>query len=196
MSRIKEIVMATNNANKLREAREIFSLLGIEVVSMRESDIECDPEETGETFEENALIKAKAVHDITGRAVIADDSGLCVDALGGRPGVYSARYAPNEEKCSKLLDEMKNIPDCDRTAYFECCIAFIDDKGEYKSFSGRCTGRIGYEEKGTNGFGYDPIFLYGDKTLAEMSPDEKNSISHRGAAMRELYKYLKESYGE
>ena len=195
MNRIKEIVMATNNANKLREAREILSPLGIRVISMREAYVECDPDETGETFEENSLIKAKAVYDITKQPVIADDSGLCVDALGGRPGVYSARYAPDSEKCSKLLDEMKNVPDEERTAYFECCISLVTEDGNV-SFSGKCNGKIGYEERGTNGFGYDPVFVHGDRTLAEMSAEEKNSISHRGAAMRELYKYLEESYGE
>ncbi|MBR6386359.1 MAG: RdgB/HAM1 family non-canonical purine NTP pyrophosphatase [Ruminococcus sp.] len=195
MSRIKKLVMATNNKNKLREAREIFSPIGIEVLSQKDLNIECDPEENGKTFAENAKIKAEALYSAIPEniAVIADDSGLCVDILNGRPGVYSARYAPDGQKCSKLLDEMKDIPDDKRTAYFECCIAFIDENGEYKSFSGKCMGKIGYEEKGTNGFGYDPIFVYGDKTLAEMSAEEKNNISHRGNALKELYKYLKES---
>ncbi len=190
------IVMATNNQNKLREAKKILSPLGIDVISQKDAGVHCDPNENGQTFEENAKIKAGAVYDIAKQPVIADDSGLCVDILDGRPGVYSARYAPDGEKCSKLLDEMKDIPDEKRMAYFECCIAFIDENGECHTFSGRCEGKIGYEEKGTNGFGYDPVFVSGDKTLAEMSADEKNKISHRGAAMRELYKYLKESYGE
>lgn len=192
---IDKIIMATNNANKLREAREIFSPLGVEILSQSEAGADADPEETGETFAENAFIKARAVHEITGGTVIADDSGLCVDALGGRPGVYSARYAPNEEKCGKLLDEMKDVPESQRTAYFECCMAVVGEDGEEYSVSGRCCGSIGYEEKGTNGFGYDPVFVYGGRTLAEMSADEKNRISHRGKALEELYKYLSERKG-
>lgn len=185
----KKLVMATNNNNKLREVKEIFSPLGIEVISQREAGADCEPEENGVTFAENALIKAKAVYDIVKLPVIADDSGLCVDALDGRPGVYSARYAPKGQECAKLLEEMKNIPDDKRRAYFECCIAYIDEKG-VETFSGRCVGAIGHEEKGSNGFGYDPVFVYGDKTLAELDSNEKNKISHRGAALKELYNYM------
>jgi len=192
---IDKLVMATNNQNKLREVREILSPLGIEVLSQSEAGADVDPEETGETFAENALIKAKAVYEITGGAVIADDSGLCVDALNGRPGVYSARYAPNEIKCAKLLDEMKNVPDNERTAYFECCIAFVD--GESSDFmTGRCYGDIIHEEKGKNGFGYDPVFAVGGKALAEMTSEEKNRVSHRAEALKELYKYLENKKGE
>lgn len=196
MSKLGRLVMATNNENKLREVREILAPLGIEVLSQREVGVECDPEENGATFAENAMIKARAVYDIVKLPTIADDSGLCVDALDGRPGVHSARYAPKGQECAKLLDEMKNVPDEKRTAYFECCIVFLHENGMSHAVSGKCFGKIGYEQKGTNGFGYDPVFVYGDKTLAEISSDEKNSISHRGAALKELYKYLKESYGE
>lgn len=187
---MNKIVFATNNENKLREAREILAPLGIEVISQREAGADCDPEENGATFADNALIKARAVHEIVKCPVIADDSGLCIDALDGRPGVFSARYAPNEEKCAKILDEMKDVPDEKRTAYFECTMAYLDDNG-YFTVSGKCMGKIGYEERGTNGFGYDPIFLYGDRTLAEMSADEKNKISHRGNALRGLFDELK-----
>lgn len=187
---MNKIVFATNNVNKLREAKEILAPLGIEVISQREAGADCDPEENGVTFADNALIKAKAVHDIVRCPVVADDSGLCIDALDGRPGVFSARYAPNEEKCAKILSEMKDVPDEKRTAYFECAIAYIDSNG-YFTVSGKCMGKIGYEERGTNGFGYDPIFMYGEKTLAEMSADEKNKISHRGNALRELFNKLK-----
>lgn len=187
---MNKIVFATNNVNKLHEAKEILAPLGIEVISQREAGADCDPEENGVTFADNALIKAKAVHDIVRCPVIADDSGLCIDALDGRPGVFSARYAPNEEKCAKILGEMKDIPDEKRTAYFECAIAYIDSNG-YFTVSGKCMGKIGYEERGTNGFGYDPIFLCGNRTLAEMSADEKNKISHRGNALRELFNKLK-----
>lgn len=187
---MNKIVFATNNENKLREAREILSSLGIEVVSQREAGADCEPEENGVTFAENAMIKAKAVYDIVKCSVIADDSGLCVDALDGRPGVYSARYAPKGQECAKLLDEMKDITDDKRGAYFQCTIAYIDSDG-YFTISGKCVGKIGYEERGTNGFGYDPVFVYGEKTLAEMSGDDKNKISHRGSALRELSYELK-----
>lgn len=190
-----KLVMATNNANKLREAREILAPLGIEVLSQRDAGADCEPDENGVTFAENAVIKAKAVYDTVHLPTIADDSGLCVDALGGRPGVYSARYAPKGQECAKLLDEMKDIPDAERSAAFCCTIAYIDENGTH-TMSGECRGKIGYEQRGTNGFGYDPVFLYGEKTLAEMSADEKNDISHRGAALRCLYQFLKERNGD
>ena len=187
---MSKIVFATNNENKLREAREILAQLGIEVISQHEAGAECEPEENGVTFAENAIIKAKAVYDIVKCPVIADDSGLCVDALYGRPGVYSARYAPKGQECAKLLSEMKDIPDDKRGAYFQCTIAYIDSDG-YFTVSGKCVGKIGYEERGTNGFGYDPIFVYNEKTLAEMSEEDKNKISHRGNALQRLYNELK-----
>lgn len=189
---LSKLVMATNNANKLREVREILSPLGIEVLSQQEAGADCEPDENGVTFAENALIKAKAVHNEVKLPVIADDSGLCVDALDGRPGVYSARYAPKGEECAKLIDELKDVPDEKRTAYFECCIVFIDD--EAHAFSGRCCGKIGYEQRGSNGFGYDPVFVYDGRTLAEMTADEKNEISHRADALSKLYDFLKERY--
>ncbi len=187
---MSKIVFATNNENKLREAREILAPLGIEVISQHEAGAECEPEENGVTFAENAMIKAKAVYDIVKCPVIADDSGLCVDALDGRPGVYSARYAPKGQECAKLLSEMKDIPNDKRGAYFQCVIAYIDSDG-YFTVSGKCIGKIGYEERGTNGFGYDPVFVYNEKTLAEMSADDKNKISHRGNALKGLFDELK-----
>ena len=190
-----QVVMATNNENKLREAREILSPLGIEVLSQTEAGVHVDPEENGETFAENALIKARAVFELVKKPVIADDSGLCVDALGGRPGVYSARYAPKDQLCSKLHGELRDVPEEERGAYFCCTIAYIDENGS-GTVAGKCEGMIGYEERGTNGFGYDPVFVYGDKTLAEMTAEEKNAISHRGAAMRQLCEVFRERYGE
>ncbi len=186
---MNKIVFATNNANKLREASEILAPLGIEVISQREAGADCEPEENGTTFAENAMIKAKAVYDIVRIPVFADDSGLCVDALDGRPGVYSARYAPKGQECEKLLEEMKDIPDENRTASFQCVIAYIDDNCNF-IVNGSCVGKIGYEEKGTNGFGYDPVFVVGEKTMAEMTAEEKNALSHRGAALRALYEML------
>lgn len=190
---LNKLVMATNNANKLREVQEILSPLGIEVISQREAGADVEPEENGSTFAENAYIKAQTVYEIVSLPVIADDSGLCVAALDGRPGIYSARYAPKGEECAKLLEELKDVPDDKRSAYFQCDIAFIDDTFS-EVFTGRCDGKIGCEERGTNGFGYDPVFVCGDKTLAEMSAEEKNKISHRAAALSGLYDFLKERY--
>jgi len=190
---IKKIVMATNNENKLREVREILQPLGIEVISQKDAGADVQPEENGTTFEENAFIKAQTVYDLTSWPVIADDSGLCVEALNGKPGVYSARFAPKGKECEKLLEAMADVPENKRQAYFQCDIAFINETFS-EVFSGKCMGKIGYSEKGTNGFGYDPVFLYGDKTLAEMSSEEKNKISHRAEALKKLYDFLKERY--
>ena len=195
MKTTNKLVMATNNANKLREAREILAPLGIEVLSQREAGADCEPDENGSTFAENAIIKAAAVYDAVGLPTIADDSGLCVEALGGRPGVHSARYAPKGEECEKLLGELKDVPDGERGAAFRCTICYIDESG-HTEFTGACEGSIGYEQRGSNGFGYDPVFMVGDRTMAELSADEKNSISHRGAALRELYRVLRERNGE
>lgn len=187
---LKKLVMATNNANKLREAREILAPLGIEIISQKQAGADAQPEENGATFAENALIKAKAVYDIVKLPVIADDSGLCVSALDGRPGVYSARYAPKGEECAKLLEEMKNVPEENRGASFQCVIAYVDEKCTFTVSGATIGGRIGYEERGTNGFGYDPVFMCGDKSMAEMTAEEKNKLSHRGAALRALYEML------
>ena len=193
---IEILDMATSNANKLGEVREILAPLGIEVLSQKEAGADCEPDENGTTFAENAFIKAKAVFDIVKLPIIADDSGLCVSALDDRPGVYSARYAPKGEECTKLLDEMKDVADEKREARFECCICFIGADGEPVYVSGRCEGVIGHVERGTNGFGYDAVFVVNGRTMAELSADEKNKISHRGAALGELYNFLKERYGE
>ncbi len=188
---IKKIVLATNNAGKLKEVREILSPLGIEVLSQGEAGAETNPEENGADFAENAIIKAKAVYDIVKLPVIADDSGLCVDALDGAPGLYSARYAPKGQECEKLLSELADVPEGKRQAYFRCAVAYIDNE-QTVTFSGDCHGTIGFEKKGTNGFGYDPVFVYGDRTLAEMTAEEKNKISHRSEALGKLYVFLKE----
>lgn len=186
----KKIIIASNNKGKIKEFSEILSPLGYEVIPQSEAVGEIEAEENGETFAENALIKAQTIYDITDLPVIADDSGLCVAALGGRPGIYSARYAPKGEECQKLLDEMNDIPDDKRQAYFECAIVMMDGEFIYNA-SGKCEGKIGYEMRGTNGFGYDPVFVYGDKTIAEMTADEKNKISHRAKALENLCDILK-----
>ncbi|MBE6876598.1 MAG: RdgB/HAM1 family non-canonical purine NTP pyrophosphatase [Ruminococcus sp.] len=189
-----KIVIATNNQNKLREAREIFSPLGIEILSQKDVSVSVNPEENGITFAENALIKARAVYELIHLPVIADDSGLCVDALDGAPGVYSARYAPEHLLCETLLENMKDVPTEQRTAKFVTAVAFIDENGREITLEGNCPGIIGFEKRGTNGFGYDPVFMYGEKSFAELEPEQKNAVSHRGQAFRKLYDYLKNHY--
>lgn len=192
---MQKMILASNNPHKLREFREILEPLGFQVISQKEAGIDIDPEETGETFEENSAIKARAVYNIAKCAVIADDSGLEVDALGGEPGVHSARYGgTRDDKAHNdlVLKKLEGVPDEKRTARFVCAITYIDDNGAESSFLGKFEGRIGYKELGKNGFGYDPIFMVGDVSSAELSPDEKNAVSHRGKALRELEAYLLE----
>ena len=181
-----KIIAATKNKNKLREFGEI--LKDFEIISQEEAGIDIDVEETGTTFEENSRLKAEAIFKATGIAAIADDSGLCVDALGGEPGVYSARYGgeglDDEGRVELLLKNMKNVPDEKRTARFVCVITMVNSDGIITA-RGECEGVINHAPKGENGFGYDPVFYmeeYG-KTTAEMSPDEKNAVSHRGKAL-------------
>ena len=182
-----KIIAATKNKNKLREFGEI--LKGFEIISQEEAGVDIDVEETGTTFEENSYLKAKAIYDITGITTIADDSGLCVDALNGEPGVYSARYGgegyDDKGRVQLLLENMKDVPNEERTARFVCVITLVGDEGVLTAH-GECEGRIDYEPKGENGFGYDPVFYVDrfEKTLAEVTPEEKNSISHRGKALK------------
>ncbi len=190
------IIVATKNANKIKEISEVFAPLGFEVISQTDADINIDVEETGDTFEKNALIKARAVALISDDYVLADDSGLCVDALDGRPGVHSARYAgegaSDAHKIIKLLGEMENEPN--RKAKFVTCIAFVCPDGTELVATGEVYGKITKEPSGENGFGYDPIF-YSDelnKTFAEATAEEKNSVSHRSRALKALYEELKE----
>jgi XTP/dITP diphosphohydrolase len=188
------MVLATRNEHKLREFRE--ALPGLELEQLPES-VELPPE-TGETFEENALIKARAAYAATGNAAIADDSGIVASALGGRPGVRSARYAgedaTDEENLQKLVDELRDKED-DRLAYV-CAIALVQSDGIESVFEGRCLGRLAPERRGSGGFGYDPIFIPDDtgpdddRTVAELAPDEKHAIGHRGRAARRLAEYL------
>ena len=191
-----KLILVTNNQNKLREFREVLSPYGFEVISQHEAGIDIEVEETGNTFEENACLKAKAVYDIAKLPVIADDSGLQIDFLNGAPGVFSARYAEPGHRCERVLSEMDGVPDDKRTARFNCTIVFIDENGGKFCAVGTCEGKIGYEKRGTNGFGYDPIFMMGDKSFAELSADEKNSVSHRGNAIRVLERHLEEKYGK
>lgn len=186
-----KILIATHNKHKLTEMARILSPMGYEVVTDTDIGIELtDVEETGTTFMENARIKAESGCKESGLICIADDSGLCVDALGGEPGVYSARYSgvhgDDEGNIVKLLENLDGVADEKRTAFFACaiCVSFPD--GKEITAEGKCHGKIGYEKKGENGFGYDPVFMVGDKSLAEMTADEKDAISHRGNALEKL----------
>ena len=186
-----KIIIATHNKHKLTEMARILEPMGYEVVTDRDIGIELtDVEENGLTFLDNARIKSESGCKESGLICIADDSGLCVDALGGEPGVYSARYAgthgDDEANNIKLLDNLKNVPYEKRTAHFECaiCVSFPD--GSEITATGRCDGKIGYEKRGSNGFGYDPLFMVGDKSFAELSAEEKDAISHRGNALKAL----------
>lgn len=191
-----KVIIATKNEGKVREFRKLLLPFGFEPVSMTEAGVEADITEDGETFEENAHIKAKAVRELTGSPVIADDSGLEVEFLGGAPGIYSARYAgenaTDEQRNQKLLEEMQGAELPLRNARFVCAIYFIlDDKREY-CVTGVLDGYIGEEPKGEHGFGYDPVFMIDDDTsLAQVGEDEKNKISHRARAMEKLAEVIK-----
>lgn len=190
-------IAATNNKNKIAEFDRILHPLGITVLPASELGMELpEVEETGETFEENAELKAKSACEATKRPAIADDSGLMVDALGGRPGVYSARYAgegaTDEEKIDKLLSELRDTPDGERNAHFVCAICCCFPDGKKIVVRGECDGSIGYAPRGNGGFGYDPIFFTQDnKTFAELSNVEKDALSHRGKALRAFAEELK-----
>lgn len=195
------IIFATGNKGKLREIDDILKDLSIPIVSMKDAGITSEPDETGVTFEENAIIKAKHAADVLKEKdaiYMADDSGLEVDALGGEPGVYSARYmgedTPYTVKNKNIIDRLDGVENDKRTARFVCAIAAVLPDGEVVTTRGTIEGKIGYEEIGTNGFGYDPIFYLPDMSVstAELSPDEKNRISHRGRALEAMKIRLKE----
>lgn len=189
------IIAATKNKGKIKEIQAIFAPLGFTVISQAEEGIDLDVEETGTTFLENSLLKARAVHEASGEAVIADDSGLMVDALGGAPGVYSARYAGENatdfERMTKLLAEMSGKEN--RTASFTSVVSMILADGREFSAEGKVIGEICREMHGENGFGYDPIFFADElgKTFGEASDEEKNRISHRSRALTALYEQVK-----
>ncbi len=191
---MKKLVIASNNAGKLREIQAILAPYGIEAVSQRMAGFDCDVAETGTTFAENAALKAKAVFEQLHCPVIADDSGLMVDALDGAPGVYSHRFAgenaDDAARNAKLLDVMREVPQKKRTAQFVCVLCYLDEAGEAHFFEGVCRGTIGTVLKGKNGFGYDPLFCVGEKTMAELSEEEKNKISHRAHALQQLSEYF------
>lgn len=185
-------VVATKNPGKAREFAALLSGIATEVVSLLDIPDAPDVAETGRTFQENALLKAETIARQLEMPVIADDSGLCVDALNGRPGVYSARYAGPEKNDDRnialLLHEMAGIPWPERTARFVCVIALSEPKKESKTYEGICEGLITTERRGSNGFGYDPVFYVPEKgkTFAEMTDEEKNAVSHRARALAAL----------
>ncbi|MBQ5315533.1 MAG: XTP/dITP diphosphatase [Oscillospiraceae bacterium] len=190
-----KIILASNNKNKIVELKQILFPLGYEIISQSEAGVNIEVEESGTTFEENSMIKAKAIYEISKMPVIADDSGLEVDYLGKAPGVYSHRYAgenaTDKDRCKKILNELDGVSDEKRTARFVCVISYIDSNGNASVMRGECEGFIGKEMKGDNGFGYDPIFMIGDRSFAEISSEEKNTISHRANALKKLTEKLK-----
>ena len=189
-----KLIIASNNSGKIREYKDIFEPLGFLVLSQSEENIRFEVEETGSTFEQNAIIKARAIYDISHNCVISDDSGLEVEALGGEPGIYSARYKGLETEHERRMAILEGLKGKDnRNARFVTCICFIDEKGDNHLFTGIWNGVIADQEEGTNGFGYDSIFISEDgngKTTASMPLSFKESYSHRARAVRELMDYL------
>lgn len=193
-----KVLLATNNAHKADEIRNALDFPGWEFVTLREANIASDPEEDAGSFVGNARIKARSAAAASGMAVLADDSGLEVDALNGAPGVHSARYAgvdgDDAANNAKLLDELSSVPLSERTARFVCTLVFLDEEGVETVAEGSVEGRIGFEERGGEGFGYDPLFLPeeydGALTFAEVPQADKSAISHRGRALASLKEKL------
>lgn len=193
--KLSKILFASHNAGKIAEIKNMLAPLGINVVSSADTSFP-DVEETGSTFAENSLLKSQTIAKTLGIPCIADDSGLCVDALNGAPGVFSARYAPDrdfDKGIDKLLHEMEKSANKSRKAHFSCVVSLAYPDGNYKLFEGRVDGKIAFEKMyGEGGFGYDPIFIPDgyDCSFAQMSKEEKNKISHRGRAMQKFKEYL------
>ena len=196
---MKKIIFATGNEGKMKEVRMILADTGYEILSLKDAGISADIVEDGSTFEENAAIKATAISKLPeaeGAVVLADDSGLEIDYLNKEPGIYSARYMGEDTsydiKNKALIDRLEGVPDEKRTARFVCAIAAAFPDGRVETRRGTIEGRIGYEQAGENGFGYDPIFYVPEFgcTTAELSPEEKNKVSHRGNALRLIKEVL------
>ena len=195
-----KVVLASKNKHKLVEISKITEKFGFELVLQSELGVDIDVEETGTTFEENSLLKARAVMEATGLPALADDSGIAVDALNGEPGIYSARYGFDESlddwgRLLLLLKNTEHVPDGQRQAQFVCVISFITPDGKIIQARGEIHGELTREPAGENGFGYDPIFYYPPlgKTTAELSPEEKNKVSHRANALNLFYEKMKEA---
>lgn len=191
-----KLIIASNNAHKLTEIKAILGGMFEEVLSMREAGIDHETVEDGTTFMENAVKKAREIAEISGCCAIADDSGICVDALDGAPGIFSARFCgrhgDDQANNDLLLEKLKDTPDSERGAHYTCAIALARPDGSIVKAEGYMYGVIAHEEKGENGFGYDPLFILPQysKTSAEISPEEKNRISHRAQALQLLLKEL------
>ena len=195
-----KVVLASKNKHKLVEISKITEKFGMELVLQSELGVDIDVEETGSTFEENSYIKAEAVMKATGLPALSDDSGIAVDALNGEPGIYSARYGFDESlddwgRLLLLLKNTEHVPDGQRQAQFVCVITMVTPEGQTIQARGEIHGELLREARGENGFGYDPIFYYPPfgKSTAELSPEEKNAVSHRGNALRVFYEKLKEA---
>ena len=195
-----KVVLASKNKHKLVEISKITEKFGFELVLQSQLGVDIDVEETGTTFEENSLLKARAVMEATGLPALADDSGIAVDALNGEPGIYSARYGFDDSlddwgRLQLLLKNTEHVPDGQRQAQFVCVISFITPEGQVIQARGEIHGELLREARGANGFGYDPIFYYPPMGLstAEMSPEDKNQVSHRANALRVFYEKLKEA---
>jgi XTP/dITP diphosphohydrolase len=195
---MKKIIFATTNQNKVREVNMMMEGFDVELMTMKEAGVDVDIVEDGATFEENAIIKARTIMEMTGEICIADDSGLEVDYLDGAPGIYSARFLGEDTsydvKNNYIIDKLKDVKGNDRSARFVCAMAVAFPDGEVKTCKGTIEGLIAYEQKGKNGFGYDPIVYVPEfeMTTGEMTPKLKNSISHRGKALEQMKEILKE----
>ena len=188
-----KLVIASNNKGKIREYKQLLEKHGYEVMSQSEAGLKLEVEETGTTFAENSALKARAAYAELGCAVLADDSGLAVDALDGAPGVYSARYGgidDDAERCEYLLKNLEDVPDDKRGAHFVCTIHFIDTDGSEICVEGRVYGEIGRKPVGENGFGYDPVFMYKSRSFAQIPAEEKNAVSHRAEPLKKLEEEL------
>ena len=195
-----KVVLASKNIHKLKEISKITEKFGFELVLQSQLGVDIDVEETGTTFEENSLLKARAVMEATGLPALADDSGIAVDALNGEPGIYSARYGFDESlddwgRLQLLLKNTEHVPDGQRQAQFVCVISFVTPEGTVIQARGEIHGELTRSPAGENGFGYDPIFYYPPlgKTTAELSPEEKNEVSHRANALKLFYEKMKEA---
>ena len=195
-----KVVLASKNKHKLEEISKITEKFGIELILQSELGIDLDVEETGTTFEENSFIKAEAVMKATGLPALADDSGIAVDALNGEPGIYSARYGFDESlddwgRLQLLLKNTEHVPDGQRQAQFVCVIKMVTPEGQTIQARGEIQGELLRAPRGENGFGYDPIFYYPPlgKSTAELSPEEKNQVSHRANALKLFYEKMKEA---
>lgn len=190
-----KVILASNNKNKLKEIKEKVQELDIDIISQKEAGYDFEVDETGTTFEENAILKAEAIYNLANQPVLAEDGGLEIDYLDGKPGVYSHRFAgenaTDEDRNNKILTLLKDVPEEKRTARFRCVGCYIDPNGQKHILEGVAEGKIGYEPKGYDGFGYDPIFICElGKTFAEISSQEKNSISHRGRMVNKFVEFL------